>query len=467
MGWEVGGSAAQEREHEIRIEIDVWDDVQARRRNQMIQGTTKLSRRTIGKAAAGAAIGIASTGAASSVFAAPAYLRLQSNPVEITFAHIWGVKPGDAAPETKHPVDQLIDAFNALGTGVTVISRTDSGNYQETLSKVQAELAAGDPPALVTTPWSNIEMAIEGLGVNNLNEMVGTEVDAVLGSLRQEVIPLVQQDGNTFGIPFAFSSPVFYYNADVFNQAGLTEETVFADWTSFAAALPTLKEATGNAVFATFVNHDWPAQALIQCNGGSIYDEEGNLAIDSPEAIEAMHVWADYSAQGYYFKSLISEVRPAFVAGSIPVATGSVASLGGLSKEVQFELGTASYPVFPGKPRKMPSGGSFIGCYAREDEQKQAAWEFLKYVVTDEAAQIWSQTGYLNATTHEVPVLPGQDAAIAHLEEGLTRETPWPGQRAAEIQVTWGKYVEQIWLGDISVEEGIEMAKSEMESLAG
>jgi multiple sugar transport system substrate-binding protein len=434
----------------------------------MTYRTSRVTRRTLGKVAAGTAFGAAVAGsAASSVFAAPTYLRLQSNPVEIVFAHIWGAQPGDPEPDTKHPSVQLIDSFNALGTGVTVVSRTDSGNYQETLAKVQAELAAGDPPALVTTPWSNIEMAIEGLGVNNLNEMVGAEVDEVLGNLRPEVIPLVQQDGNTFGIPFAFSSPVFYYNVDLFKEAGLTEETVFADWTSFAAALPALKEITGNAVFATFVNHDWPAQALIQSNGGRIYDDEGTLQIDSPEAIEAMHVWADLSAQDLYFKSLISEVRPAFIAGSIPIATGSVASLGGLSTQVQFELGTASYPVFTGKPRSMPSGGSFIGCYAREDEQKQAAWEFLKYVVTDEAAQIWSQTGYLNATTWEVPVLPGQDAAITQLEEGLTRETSWPGQRASEIQVTWGKYVEQIWLSDISVEEGIEMAKSEMEALAG
>lgn len=433
----------------------------------MIQETRKLSRRTMGKVAAGATIGAVSAASMSSVYAAPAYLRLQSNPVEIIFAHIWGTQPGAQPAETKHPSEQLIDAFNALNTGVTVTGRTDSGNYQETLTKVQAELAAGNPPALCVTPWSNIEMAIEGLGVNNLNEMVGDQVDEVLGNLREEVIPLVQQDGNTFGIPFAFSSPVMYYNVDLFNQVGLTEETVFADWPSFTAALPALKELTGNATFATFVNHDWPAQALIQSNGGRIYDDEGNLAIGSPEALEAMHVFADLAPPDLYLKSLISEVRPAFVGGSLPIATGSVASLGGVSSAVQFELGTASYPVFPGKPRSMPSGGSFIGCYAREDEQKQAAWEFLKYVVTEDAAKIWGQTGYLNATTWELPALPGQDAAIVQLEEGLTRETSWPGQRASEIQVTWGTYVEQMWLGDISVEEGVEMAISEMEALAG
>jgi multiple sugar transport system substrate-binding protein len=433
----------------------------------MTQQTRTFTRRTIGKVAAGTALGAAASGAMSSVYAAPTYLRLQSNPVEITFAHIWGTQPGAAAAETKHPAVQMIDAFNAHGTGVTVISRTDSGNYQETLTKVQAELAAGNPPALCTTPWSNIQMAIEGLGVNNLDEMVGDQITEMTQYLKPEVLPLVQENGGTYGTPLAFSSPVMYYNVDIFKQAGLTEETMFADWPSFTAGLKTLNEVTGEAVFATFVNHDWPAQALIQSNGGHIYNEDGTLAIDSPEAIEALHVFADLAEPGLYLKSLISEVRPAFVSGAMPVATGSVASLGGVSKAVQFELGTASYPVFPGKKRSMPSGGSFIGCYARDDEQKQAAWQFLKFVVTEEAQKIWGQTGYLNASTWDLEPLPGQDAAIVQLEEGLTRETSWPGQRGSEIQTTWGTYCEQMWLGDISVEDGVEQAKSEMEALAG
>gem|GEM_PF-778366 len=438
------------------------------KKGSSMQGIRKVSRRTIGKMAVGAAAGGIATGAMSRVYAAPTFLALQSNPVEITFAHIWGTQPGSQPAETKHPSVQMIDAFNAHDLGVKVISRTDSGNYQETLTKVQAELAAGNPPALCTTPWSNIEMAIEGLGVNNLNEMVGDDqVTEMTKYLKPEVLPLVQEDGGTYGTPLAFSSPVMYYNADALKAAGLTEEGMFADWPSFTAGLQALHEATGEATFATFVNHDWPAQALIQSNGGHIYNEDGSLAIDSPEAIEALHVFADLAEPGLYLKSLISEVRPAFLSGAMPVATGSVASLGSVSRQVQFELGTAPYPVFPGKERRMPSGGSFIGCYAREEEQQQAAWEFLKFVVSEEAQTIWGQTGYLNASTWELEALPGQDAAIVQLEEGLTRETSWPGQRGSEIQTTWGTYCERMWLGDISVEDGVKEAKSEMEAMAG
>jgi hypothetical protein len=79
--------------------------------------------------------------------------------------------------------------------------------------------------------------------------------------------------------------------------------------------------------------------------------------------------------------------------------------------------------------------------------------------------EIWLKTGYLNSTKYEHPVLPGQESAYIQLREGLTRESPWPGSRAAEIQKVWGTYVQRIWAGDISAEEGCKQAKQQAEPL--
>jgi len=110
----------------------------------------------------------------------------------------------------------------------------------------------------------------------------------------------------------------------------------------------------------------------------------------------------------------------------------------------------------------MSSGGSFIGCYARDKDQQRGAWEFLKFVASKEGMDIWLKTGYLNATKYDEPVLPGQDSAYTQLAEGLTRESPWPGSRAAEVQKVWGTYVERIWAGDISAEDGCKQAKQQV-----
>ena len=436
---------------------------------------TRLTRRRFVRnaAVAGAAVGAAALGSAAVAGPAPkggAALRRahQDGPVEVVFSHIWGTPPGEAAAANKHPVEQVIEAFNAQSQTTRVVSRTDSTSYYEVLQKAQAELAAGDPPALVITPWANIHFANEGLGITNLEDIAGDEVAAVLGNLREDVLPLVQIEGKTKGLPYAFSCPVFYYNADIFTQAGVDPATALATWDSFLAEMPKVQEALGgNPVVSFATNKDWPAQSIIQSNGGRVLNDENEPVMNGPEAVAAMDTIAGIDRAGLYDRSTTAEMRPSFVAGSTAVFVGSIASLGGLRRDVTFSLATAPFPTFGDKPRRMSSGGSFIGVYARDEGQQQAAWEFLKYAVSEPGYEIWMQTGYLNASIYDIPVLPGQEAAYTQLAEGLTRETAWPGARAAELQAIWGGYVDRIWANDISAEEGCNAAVEEIEALAG
>jgi hypothetical protein len=75
--------------------------------------------------------------------------------------------------------------------------------------------------------------------------------------------------------------------------------------------------------------------------------------------------------------------------------------------------------------------------------------------------------GYLNATVFDFPVLEGQEPAYTQLEEGVTRETPWPTERGAELQRIWNEMVSRIWLNDISSEEGCTSVAAELNSLLG
>ena len=101
-----------------------------------------------------------------------------ANPVEILVLHVWGTPPGQAAASTMHPIAQLIEAFNARNTGIVVRGETPSTDYFATLQKAQAQIAAGRAPALVTTPWSNINFAVQGLQVAPLEKIGGNEVRA-------------------------------------------------------------------------------------------------------------------------------------------------------------------------------------------------------------------------------------------------------------------------------------------------
>jgi multiple sugar transport system substrate-binding protein len=349
---------------------------------------------------------------------------------------------------------------------VKVNSRVDSTVYIESLQKAQADMAAGKPPALVMTPWAFISFADAALNATNLEDIAPPgELDTLLANMTPAAVNLVTLNGKRKGFPYALSCPVIYYNNDILKKAGVEPAALFKDWDAFAQLGPKVLAVTQAPIIGVGTNSDWPAQSLIQSAGGRILNDDNTPAIDSPEAVTAMKTIADLNKAGLWSTATLQENNAAFSGGTLAMFMASVASLGGFRRNLAFDFNTSTFPVFAGKPRRMSAGGSYIGVYAKEKDQQAGAWDFLKFAASEEGTKIWMQTGYLNATKYQVPTLPGQEAAYTQFNEGLTRETAWPGRRGAEASRVWDGYVQRIWSNDLGVEDGLKQAKTELETL--
>lgn len=433
---------------------------------------SSITRRSFLGGAAAAAAGVIASGAL--VEAAPIRNRTTSpklaqsgDKTEIVLYHIWGTPPGGTPAATPSPMTQVIEAFNQQSQTVFVADQTP-GSYNETLQKAQADIAAGNGPDLISTPWAFLNYAVEGLGVRNLADIAGNRMAELQALISETAWPLVDYNGEIKGLPWGLSTPIFYYNADVFAQAGVDPTTFFATWESFAAGAPALQEALdGNPVFALSYNKDWPAQTLIQSNGGRILNEDGTFGFTSDEAKAAMQTIADLDAAGFYDRGATAELRPSFVAGSTAILQASVAGLGGLRADCAFNLGTSTWPTFGDKPRRASTGGSFLGVYSQDEAKYEAITEFLAFCAGEVGYPLWNQMGYVNVSTQDLPRLEGQEPAYTQFDEGLERETNWPGARGLELQTIWGTYVERIWANDISVEDGVNQALEDVSAIAG
>ncbi|MBA2469987.1 MAG: extracellular solute-binding protein [Chloroflexia bacterium] len=426
-------------------------------------------RRLVGQAAVAGAAAMGGTMAAKAAPAPgqPDGRGAAQDRTEITIYHIWGTPPGGTPAETPHPMTQVIDAFNAQSTTVMVNSQTP-GNYQETLQKTQADIAAGNPPDLVSVPWANLHYAIDGLGVRELPAIAGDQFEALRASMSEPAWPLVTRDETVYGFPWGLSTPILYYNADVFEAAAVDPAEAFATWESFAAACPALQEQLGgNPVFALSFNKDWPAQTIIQSNGGRVLNEDGTFGFASEEAKAAMQTIADLDAAGFYDRGTTEELRPNFVAASTAVFQASVASLGGLNNDTAFTLGTSTWPQFGDKPVSASTGGSFLGSFTEDEAKHPALLEFLTFCASEEGYTLWNQTGYVNISNIELERLPGQEPAYAQFDAGLELETNWPSSRGLEAQNTWDVYCQRMWANDISVEEGTSAALEEIQAITG
>src|SRR5690606_34724810 len=113
------------------------------------------------------------------------------------------------------------------------------------------------------------------LGANALEDMAGEEAYA---ELTEGMIPqgleLGKVDGKTYGLAYTFSTPILYYNADLFREAGLDPDNPPQTWEEVKAAGEAIVANTDAEGF--FPGAYGPAdgtfvyQAILMSNGGNV-----------------------------------------------------------------------------------------------------------------------------------------------------------------------------------------------------
>lgn len=368
------------------------------------------------------------------------------------------------------PFQKVVDAFNAKKLGVTVVNRFD-GDYESATAKAVASVAAGRPPAMMITGWKFGYFAKRTLGARDLREINTAKADAIINSFRPSVHPLVTIDGSLIGLPWAMSTPITFINSELWKAAGLDPnlpETIDTKWLyenarKLDAALkgkhPTYRSALALS------NNEWTSQSFIQNAGGYIIDPQGNLALNSPEAVAGMTEFCAPASEGLWLPVSAKDQDAAFESGALAICTTSS------TRATTFPLGaakaiTTKFPGIAGHARNMNSGGNFLAVYTKNKEQAEASLAFLEFCASKEGQTIWSQVGYLNTSIHDVPLINDfMKPAAAQLVDGLTAETIWPGKRGLEGQDVWRKWVSRMLLKEVTPADGVKGAHQELAGL--
>ncbi|SCB13942.1 extracellular solute-binding protein [Rhizobium multihospitium] len=387
--------------------------------------------------------------------------KAQSADAAIEISSTWG---------SDKPFQKVVDAFNAKQLGITVTNRFD-GDYEAVTAKAVASVAAGRPPAMMITGWKFGYFAKRTLGARDLREINAAKAEAILANFRPSVLPLVTIDGAVIGLPWAMSTPITYINSDMWKAAGLDSnlpETPDTKWLYESArkldAALKGKHPTYRSPIS-LSNNEWTSQSFIQNAGGFIIDPDGKLALNSPEAITGMSEYCAPAHEGLWLPVSDKEQTAAFQSGALAICTTSSTAA------VTFPFGaakavTTKFPGLTGHQRKMNSGGNFLAIYTRNKEQAEASLAFLEFCASKEGQTLWSQTGYLNTSTHDIPLINEfMKPAAAQLSDGLTAETIWPGKRGLEGQAVWRKWVSRMLLKETTVADGIKGAHDELAGL--
>lgn len=348
-----------------------------------------------GNGATTSATSTAATGAAGGPSTAP------KKTVTITY---WGSFSGNLGDAEK----SVVDKFNASQSEVKVDYQFQ-GTYEETAQKLTAALSSGTQPdisLLSDVWWFKFYVAGALSPVDDL--LTGLKVDA------SDFVPGLYGDGLRKGkhywIPFARSTPLFYYNKDAFTAAGAAGRAP-ETWDEFVQLAPRLmkdggvKTAFSHPAAGSYVA--WVFQSVIRSFGGRYSDDQFNILLDQPLGIEAGNFYRSSVTDGW--ASTPQDNVADFTTGSSAATIASTGSLAGILKNSKFAVGTAFLPRK--RDFNVCTGGAGFGILSKSsDEKRQAAAKFAAFASSPETTVYWSQqTGYMPVRTSAVQGQAMQD----------------------------------------------------------
>ncbi|NLJ80706.1 MAG: ABC transporter substrate-binding protein [Firmicutes bacterium] len=292
-------------------------------------------------------------------------------------------------------IQELADEFNATRSDIEV-EVAFQGSYDETANKVMADLAGGFNPDLAQISLANVPQFIgrEELLID-LNSVFEEDV---LDDFIPALVDAGTFDGKFYAAPFNVSTLLFYWNKELFEEAGLDPERPPQDWDEMReyARILTKGDRLGLAMFGPPYDH-WVLESLYWQNGGNMLSEDGTkVVVDSPASIEALE----------FIDTLVNEDKTAtyvpnaesnhlLLSQRVAMNYASTGALGNFWENADFEFGAGHLPRGPvGKFTSL--GGGFLIMFSSTPEREAAAREFLEFLTTTEnTVKMNMRTGYL------------------------------------------------------------------------
>ena len=189
---------------------------------------------------------------------------------------------------------QVKAAAEALGVNIQL----EMIPWGQAYDKIMTTAAAGNPPdvAYIGSRWIPKLAALGAIAPLYVP-------DPVMAECFESIWPMVTWNGKIYGIPRAFSSKVLYYNTELFKKAGIAgPPKTWAELEADAKAISENTDAYGYALAGKkFVSSTSQFFNFLFQNGGSVFDDKGNVTINNAKGVEALKFYAslaDYAEPG-------------------------------------------------------------------------------------------------------------------------------------------------------------------------
>jgi multiple sugar transport system substrate-binding protein len=394
-------------------------------------------------------------------------LGVASAQTKIEYYHINTANLGGPA------VTKLVKEFNEGQKEIAVTDKFQSGAYGGLMTALQTAAAAGKPPAVAQISYRLLRYASSTFEATPIDRLGGSDYQSVAGNYPPNILKLGQIGGVQWGLPYALSSPVMYFNPDVFKAAGLDPAAPPKTWEEVVTAARTIKQKTGK--FGLYIQRDdtWPMTWFLYGQGGQWLSSDGErAAVNTPTAIKGMEFWASLVKEGLHPMASNDEAFPSFQAGNIGMVFTTIARRNLFETGSKFPVKVGELPGFAGQARKIPAGGNVLMVFAKDPKEKAAAWAFLKHLTSPYGITEWVKgTGYISSLKdldkdprylgNLLNELPNMRPAYAQVSYVVPEEN-WP-RKGLQIEQILIEARDAILLGQADAKTGMDRAQTKVE----
>ena len=353
---------------------------------------------------------------------------------EIQFWHAMTGQLGDATNE-------LAKQFNESQSEYEV-KPLRKGTYPETLTAAIGAYRQRQAPNIVQVFEVGTQTMMLSGAIHPVYQLFKEQEIAM--DWKDFIAPVVgyySKDGNLYSMPFNSSTPIFYYNKDVFQKAGLDPAKPPQTWKQVEEySKKIIASGAAKCGFST----GWPSWTMVE-NMHAWHDQpfatrrngfdglDVQLLINKEFGVKHIGQLAAWQKDNVYsYGGRTGTADPKFVNGECAMYIQSSALIGGFTKGVKFAWGTGQLPFWGPPYQKATSiiGGATLWVMkGRPAAENRGTAQFLKFI-SDTNQQMWWHvtTGYLAIS----------NSAVKNLEAGYHFKKN-PDQWTAFAQLTKGK----------------------------
>ena len=334
---------------------------------------------------------------------------------------VWGM-----GEEGKH-LAKLGKEFNKKHSNITV--KVTPVGWDVVHQKLVSAVAAGELPDMAQMGSTMMGEFIELDALEPVDEKTFKKDDFFPAAWEGGV-----KEGKAYAVPWYVDARGLYYRTDLAKKAGVEKPP--ATWKDLRALAKAYQDKGGTewGIYNQPANiGTWQTWlGFLYSAGGTLIDDSGKPALDSPESVEALTEYAHYFDKGLSKKSsppdydvvkdFGSDAVPMFISG--PWIVNNI-------KEQQPQVADkyATAPLPAGKSSTSWLGGSSLVSF-KDSEHKAAAKEFTKWLTGTKQQAAWYEMAKslpANESAWDEPQLKKAPEQLDAFEKGLkTAETVPP-----------------------------------------